>query len=120
MVDILNKPLSQIVVRQFVKYSSPEVLARNVVVQAGASQSVSLTWVNGIAFKIITPPFIISELLAKEFVEGRLHVSLLYAEMDTFRPSIHAAEEKIQIPILDESDNKEAKSIADWLKQQPG
>jgi hypothetical protein len=40
--------------------------------------------------------------------------------MDTFRPSIHAAEEKIQIPILDESDNKEAKSIADWLKQQPG
>ena len=120
MVDILNKPLSQIVVRQFVKYSSPEVLARNVVVQAGASQSVSLTWVNGIAFKIITPPFIISELLAKEFVEGRLHVSLLYAEMDTFRPSIHAAVEKIQIPILDESNNKEAKAIADWLKHQSG
>ncbi len=120
MVDIVNKPLSQIVVRQFVKYSSPEALARIVVVQAGAAQSVSLIWVNGIAFKIMTPPFIISELLAKEFVEGRLHVSLLYAEMDTFMPSIHATEEKIQIPILDESNNREAKVISEWLKQQSG
>ncbi len=120
MVDILNKPLSQIVVRQLVKYNTPESLARNVVVQAGASQSVSLSWVNGVVFKIITPPFIISELLAKEFVEGKLHVSILFAEMDTFKPSIHAAEEKIQIPILDDSNNKEAKAITEWLKEQPG
>ena len=106
--------------RQLVKYNTPESLARNVVVQAGASQSVSLSWVNGVVFKIITPPFIISELLAKEFVEGKLHVSILFAEMDTFKPSIHAAEEKIQIPILDDSNNKEAKAITEWLKEQPG
>jgi hypothetical protein len=118
MAEILNKPLNQIVIRQSVKYNSPEDLARTVVVQAGASQSVSLTWVNGIVFKISPPPFIISELLAKEFVEGRLHISVLSAEMPNFKPSIHASEEKIQIPILNESNNEEAKSIANWLKQQ--
>jgi len=101
-----------------VKYNSPESLARTVVIQGGASQSVSLTWVNGIIFKIITPPFIISEFLAKEFVEGKLYVSLLYSEMANFKPSIHAEEEKIQIPILNESNNREAKAIADWLKKQ--
>jgi len=106
------------VIRQFVKYNSPEDLARTVVVQAGASQSVSLTWVNGIIFKIIPPSFIISELLAKEFIEGRLHVSVLFSEMAIFKPSIHASEEKIQIPILNESNNKEANSIANWLRQQ--
>ena len=105
-------------IRQFVKYNSPEDLARTVVVQAGASQSVSLTWVNGIIFKIIPPSFIISELLAKEFIEGRLHVSVLFSEMAIFKPSIHASEEKIQIPILNESNNKEANSIANWLRQQ--
>ena len=105
-------------IRQFVKYNSPEDLARTVVVQAGASQSVSLTWVNGIIFKIIPPSFIISELLAKEFIEGRLHVPVLFSEMAIFKPSIHASEEKIQIPILNESNNKEANSIANWLRQQ--
>ncbi len=105
-------------IRQFVKYNSPEDLARTVVVQAGASQSVSLTWVNGIVFKIIPPSFIISELLAKEFIEGRLHVSVLFSEMASFKPSIHASEEKIQIPILNESNNKEANSVANWLRQQ--
>lgn len=118
MIEILNKPLNQIVIRQSIKYNSPEDLARTVVVQAGASGPMSLTWVNGIVFKIIPAPFIISELLAKEFVEGKLHISILSAEMTNFKPSIHASEEKIQIPILNESNNEEAKSIANWLKQQ--
>ncbi|MEE9586352.1 MAG: hypothetical protein V3W09_05555 [Nitrososphaerales archaeon] len=120
MVEIKHKPLSQIVVHQYVKYGSPEELARTVVVQSGATQSVSLSWIDSMVFKIISPPFIISELLAKEFIEGRLHVSILYADMNSFDSSIHAAVEKIKIPVLDESRNKEAQVIVDWLKRQTG
>lgn len=116
MVKISYGPLNEIVVHQYVKYGSPEALARTVVVQVGATQAVSLSWVNNIAFKIISPPFVISELLSKEFVEGRLHISILYADMDKFKPIIHTAEEKLQVPILDESGNNEARAIVDWLK----
>lgn len=120
MVEILHKPLSQILVHRYMKYSSPESLARTVVVQSGAGQSLSLSWADGVAFKTISPSFVISELLAKEFVEGRLRVSVLYADMNAFKPVIHAAEEKIQVAILDESGNKEAKALVDWLKKQTG
>jgi hypothetical protein len=120
MVDIINRSLSQIFVHQQVKYKTPEALARTVVIQSGTSQSVSLSWVDKIVFKVISPPFIISELLAKDFVEGKLHVSILFAEMDVFKHSIYAEEEKIQVPVLDESPNKDAKYIAEWLKRQTG
>lgn len=107
-------------VHQFVKYGSPESLARTVVVQSSPGQPVSLSWIDGIAFKIVSPPFVISDLFAKEFLEGRLHVSILYAEMTAFKPSIHAAEENISIPILNDSSNREARAIVDWLKRQNG
>lgn len=116
MVDILYKPLNQIIIRQQVKYSSAEALARAVLVQWG-SMPVSLSWVDGLVFRITSPPFIMSELLAKEYVEGKLHVSILYADMPAFQPSIHAAEEKIQVPVLNESANMEAKAVVEWLKK---
>jgi hypothetical protein len=116
LVKISYGPLNEIIVHQYVKYESPEALARTVVVQVGSTQSVSLSWVDNIAFKILSPPFVISELLSKEFVEGKLHISILYAEMNKFKPSIHTSEEKLQVPVLDESGNNEARAIVDWLK----
>jgi hypothetical protein len=116
MVEILSKPLNHIVIHQTVKYDSAETLARSVVVQSSAGQPVSLSWIGGIVFKIVSPPFVISDLLAKEYLEGRLHVSILYSAMPVFKSSIHVAEENISLPVLNESNNAEAQTIVSWLK----
>jgi len=120
LIEITYRPLKQIFVRQYVKYNSPEDLARSVAIQSGAMQPASLSWISGVVFRIASPPFIVSELLAKEFIEGRLHISILYADMPVYHPTIHAAEEKVLIPVLNESSNTEAKQIIDWLKKQTG
>ncbi len=118
LVEVLHKPFKQIFLHQYVEYDSPEALARTVALQSGATQSVSLSWADGLVFKIISPPFVISELLEKDFMEGKLHISVLYTQMPKFKPTINAAEEKIQVPVLDESNNKDALVIVDWLKNQ--
>jgi len=118
LTDISYRPLKQIVVRQYVKYRSPGELARTVAIQSGAVQPASLSWVDGIIFKIASPPYVISEALAKEYIEGRLHISIFYADMPIYQPTVQAAEEKVLIPVLNESSNAEAKQIVEWLKKQ--
>ncbi len=88
------------------------------VVQSSTGQPLSLSWIDGVVYRVLPPPFFISDLLAKEYLEGKLHLSVLYAEMPTFKSTIHAAEENIAIPVLNESDNPEAKAIITWLKKQ--
>ncbi|MCL4437296.1 MAG: hypothetical protein M1503_04805 [Thaumarchaeota archaeon] len=118
MVEIISKPLTQIAVHQIIRYQTPESLARTVVVQSSTGQPLSLSWIDGIVYRVLPPPFFISELLSKEYLEGKLHLSVLYAEMPTFKTTIHAAEENITIPVLNESDNTEAKALVTWLKKQ--
>jgi hypothetical protein len=118
LLEIIRKPLNQILIHQVVRYSTPEALARTVVVQSSPGQPASLSWADGVIYKVLPPPFFLSELLSKEYIEGKLHVSIIYTEMPTFKSTIHAAEENISIPILNESDNTEAKAIITWLKTQ--
>ncbi len=74
------------------------------------------------AFRTTLPPVLLtSDHAAREFTEnGRLHVSIDYAEMPHFKPTVNAAEEKVVIPVLDETSSPDSRAIVDWLKNAKG
>jgi hypothetical protein len=74
------------------------------------------------AFRTSLPPALLtSDYAAREFTEnGRLHVSIDYAEMAHFRPAVNAAEEKVVIPVLDETPSQVSRAIVNWLSNMKG
>jgi hypothetical protein len=104
MVDISHRPLKEIVVYESVKRKSVEDLARLIVAEFGPIQSQSIRWADGIAFRLSMPPiFLSSETLAKEFLGGKIFVSIDYAPMPVYKPTVNSAEEKVLLPVIDDS-----------------
>lgn len=121
MVEVKHRPIKEIVVYECVKYESPEDLARAVAIEAGTIHPASLRWANGIVFKLSIPDFLLSsDVMTKEFIEGRLYVSLGYSDMPEFSPKVHSKEERVIVPVLDESSSEIAQSITKWVREREG
>ncbi len=122
MVDIVHRGLKEIVVFEHARYRSVDELARVASLEAGGLQPPVLRWANGIAFRTTLPQVLLSsDHAAKELTEnGRLHVSIDYAEMPHFKPTVNAAEERVVIPVLDETPSPVSLAIVDWLKNRKG
>lgn len=119
MVEVTYQPLKQVLVYERVKHRSVEALARAVAIESGGMQSPYLCWNDGVAFKLSPPPiFTMSETFAKEFLDGKLHVSVDYAVMPQYKATVNAAEEKVIIPILDDSPSPLAKQVVAWIRSQ--
>ncbi len=122
MVEAVHRVLKEIVVFEHARYRSVEELARDASLETGGFQPPVLRWADGIAFRTSLPPVLLtSDHAARQFTEnGRLHVSIDYAEMPHFKPTVNAAEEKVVMPVLDETPNPVSRAIVDWLKNTKG
>ena len=118
LVQVVPRSLKEIVVFEHVRYPSVEELARVATLETGGLQAPVLRWAEGFVFRIAPSPLLLaSDFAAREFVEnGRMHVAVDYAEMSQFKPSVNAAEEKVVVPVLDESTSPVSRRIVEWLK----
>jgi hypothetical protein len=118
MVEISHRPLKEIVVYEAVKRRNAEELARLIVAESGPMQSQSIRWADGIAFRVSMPPiFLSSETLAKEFLDGKIFVSIDYAPMPVYKVTINSAEEKVLLPVIDDSVDPNSKELVAWIKK---
>jgi hypothetical protein len=118
LVEIVPRGLKEIIIFEHVRYPSAEDLARVAILETGGFQPPVLRWARGLAFRIAPSPLLLaSDYAAREFAEnGRMHVSIDFAEMSQYKSSVNAAEEKVVVPVLDESPSEVSRRIVEWLK----
>lgn len=117
MVDIIHKPLKEIVVIECVQLKKVEELARPLGFLVGSGQIAGLNWAEGIVFmfNIINP---VTEHMSKEYMDGKIYCpSIPFVIMPEYKPTIKTTEGLI-IPIIDVTLYPSLKTLALWLKKQ--
>lgn len=115
-VEIVYEPWKVVVVHEIVQYDLQMLVhLHSLGVQAGQFGK-PINWANGVAFEHqAMPP---SEEVIKEQIQGRVHwTSLSFAFMPKHLPLITIPEGNVKVPILDLSDNKIFRDMAEWIKK---
>ena len=121
MIEVVYRPIKQLVVYECIKYDRPDELARAVSMEAGTIKAPYLKWADGIVFRVSSLGHMLSsDVFAKEFMEGRFHVSVEYAHLPEFTPRIQTSEERVIVAIIDDSNNELSLSLARWIKEREG
>lgn len=116
MVKIIYEPWKTIVIHEIVQYDLQMLVhLHGLGVQSGQLGR-PINWANGIAFMHrVMPP---TDEVIKEQIQGKIHwSSLTFAFMPKHQPLITIPEGKIRIPILDLSDNRVFRDLAEWIKK---
>lgn len=116
-LEIRYEPFKEVVIMEQTQFPTVEDLARFTSVIAGG-KTAGVYWADGIAF-IYFPLSINTETAARELVEkGRVYWAFLsFTSMPNYKPLIET-KEKIQVPVLDMSNNPLFKKVAAWLKKE--
>ncbi len=112
MVEIAYEPLKKIVIRELVKYDSPQQLVNALSFIMKMGQPVLLTWADGIVFvsQTIPPPD-----MPEEYARGELYIaSVSYAPMAEFVHNVKLG--NIEMPVIDVSRSPLSQEIARFLK----
>lgn len=120
MVQITSKPIKEFIIYRYTKFRNANELARRAVIEGSPMQPVHLKWIGGIVYRTIYPAAsLMSEALAKEFLDGRIWVEVEYADMPQFKGTVNTAEENVTVPVVDNSIDREEFALVDWLKKLP-
>ncbi len=120
MVQIISRPIKEFVVYRYIKFRSAGELARRAVIEGSPMQPAHLKWINGIVYRTIYPAAsLMSETLAKEFLDGKIWVEVEFADMPQFKGTVNSAEENVLLPIVDNSIDRDEYTLIEWLKKQP-
>ncbi len=112
MVEIAYEPLKRIVVRELVKYDTPQQLVNALSFIMKMGQPVLLTWAEGLVFvsQTIPPPD-----MPEEYARGELFIaSISYAPMAEFVHSVKSG--NIEMPVIDVSRSPLSQELARFLK----
>ncbi len=117
-VVISYEPFRQVVVMEYMRFKSPDDLARFLNVAAGGKPT-GIYWANGIAF-FYYPLSSNTELATKALIEERKVYWAFagFAVMPDYR-SILETKEKIMMPVVDLSSSPLFLKATEWLKEQP-
>jgi len=117
-VTISYEPFRQVVVMEYMRFKSPDDLARFLNVAAGGKPT-GIYWANGVAF-FYYPLASNTELATKALIEERKVYWAFagFAAMPEYR-SIIETKEKIMMPIVDLSSSPLFLKATQWLKEQP-
>lgn len=117
-INISYEPFKEIAVMEYMRFKSPDELARFLNVAAGGKPT-GVYWTNGVAF-FYYPMSSSSEAATKMLLEQRkvYWAFVGFALMPDYR-SIIETREKIMIPVIDMSTNPLFQKAAQWLKERP-
>jgi hypothetical protein len=118
MVEIVHRPLKELVIMDYTRYPSAEALATALSFAVGPGQPVALYWCEGVVFVAYPlPPE--TEAVAREYLEGRVYwVNVSFALMENYQASIHPTRARgLEVPVIDMSANPTMRKAARWLKE---
>lgn len=114
LMKIIHKPAEELIILEMVEYTLEKLAQTGALIQ-DAGRPVILNWAEGIAFHHTPLPFNSKELL-KERKEGRIYwVSVIYAPMPEYRPSLKVGPR--DIPVVS-TPNTLLIQTAAWIKEQ--
>lgn len=115
MVEIIYKPIKELIIMERVRYEKPEVLASSLAMNIRAGHPVALLWCEGIVFFAV-PLSPDTDSVAQEYLKGRvLWSSVVYAPMPSYQPMVKVG--TIEVPVMDVSPNPTMQEVARWLKE---
>jgi len=115
-INIHYEPFKEIVILEYMKFSTPDDLARFLNVAAGGKPT-GVYWTSGVAFFYYPMPTT-TETATKALIdEKKVYWAFVgYALMPEYRLIIET-KEKIMVPVVDMSSNLLFKKAAQWLKE---
>lgn len=114
MVEIAHEPLKKIVVRELVKYDSPQQLVNALSFIMKMGQPVLLTWAEGMVF--VSQPIPPSDM-PEEYARGELYIaSISYSPMADFVHNVKAG--NVEMPVIDVSRSPLSQELARFLKSK--
>jgi len=115
---ISYEPFKQVVIMEYMRFKSPDELARFLNVAAGG-KTTGAYWANGVMF-FYYPLASNTELATRTLIEEKkvYWAFVGFAAMPEYRPIIET-KEKIIMPIIDLSSSSLFLKATQWLKEQP-
>jgi len=117
-INITYEPFKEIVVMEYMRFKSPDELARFLNVAAGGKPT-GVYWTNGVAF-FYYPVTGTTETATKTLLEEKkvYWAFVGFALMPDYR-SIIETREKIMVPVIDMSTSALFQKATLWLKERP-
>ncbi|MFQ6010701.1 MAG: hypothetical protein ACE5KG_00815 [Nitrososphaerales archaeon] len=114
MVDIVHRPMKEIVVVDYTEYPSPEDLAEDMAMAMKMGQPVALLWTEGVVF-VPAMASMDTEKMAEEFLNGRSYWhSVTFSTMPAYAQTLRVR--GVEVPVVNVSHNAIMKKVAQWLK----
>lgn len=115
LVQIVYRPIREIVVMEYVRYDSPEELVMNTLWVPG--QPATLFWAEGVVF-LPVPLLPSTDTIANDFRKGRVYwTSVSYAPMPDYKVRI-SVEMGPEVSIINVVKNETLRKVALWLKER--
>ncbi len=116
-INISYEPFKEIVVMEYMRFKTPDELARFLNVAAGGKPT-GVYWATGVTF-FYYPMASATETATKALIEEKkvYWAFVGYALMPEYRPFIET-KEKIMVPVIDMSSSPLFQKAAQWLKEQ--
>ena len=117
-INIKYEPFKEIAIMEYVRFPTPDDLARFLSVAAGGKPT-GVYWTKGVAFFYYSMPTS-TEVVAKALIEEKkvYWAFVSYALMPEHRPIIET-KEKIMVPVIDMTSSALFQKVAEWLKEHP-
>jgi hypothetical protein len=114
---IKYEPFKEIIIMEYTKFQTPDLLARFLNVAAGGKPT-GVYWADGVAF-FYYPISTSTDIATKALIEEkRVYWAFVsYAIMPEYRPIIET-KEKIMVPVIDMSPSPMFQKVAKWLKNR--
>jgi len=115
--NIHYEPFKEIAIMEYMRFNSPDDLARFVNIASGGKAS-GVYWAKEVAF-FYYPLSTATEIAAKALLEEKkvYWAFVGYALMPEYRQIIET-KERIMVPVVDVSSSKLLQKAAEWMKQQ--
>jgi len=120
-MKITFEPFKEIEIKEYTKFEKLEDLVYAFAQLRAVGQPVSLNWAEGIVFIHAVMPPTTSELVAEDFLKGKLYIiSVNFALMNRYKPSItyKSPQGEVAVPIINVSSNSILSELVRWLKTQ--
>src|SRR3990172_6456331 len=117
-IKIHYEPFKEIAVMEYMRFKSPDDLARFVNVASGG-KAAGVYWARGVTF-FYYPLSTGTEAAAKVLLEQKkvFWAFLGYALMPEYRQIIET-KERLMVPVIDMSTSQLMQKAAEWMKPQP-
>lgn len=114
MVEIIYRPIQQIIILECIKYKSPSELLQSLVLAPG--QPVILFWAEDVLF-LPTPISPSMEFFAEELAKGRIYwTSVSFTLMPVYQDKI-LTEKGPEANVINVSSSPTLREVAKWLKE---